>query len=125
MSWRWSDSVSPGKPEIKSSSDRHAGDAIAELEHQVALLARLDVAAHGREHAVRAVLEGMSMYGTTRPLRCLPVFSQPELCDGVDHGVGEVGGVGVHEADPAVDAGFGEGVGDGLRTAGGRDRMWC
>ncbi len=84
-----------GEAGDEGRADGDAGDALAQLEHQLALVRRRDIPAHRRQHAVRGVLE--------RDVDVLADMRQ--FGDRVDHLVGEVGRVGVHEPHPAVPAG--------------------
>ena len=81
-----------GEAGDEGGADRHTRNPLAEFVQQVFLLCAGDVAAHGLEHAVGDVLE--------RNVDVLDDVGQ--RCDGVDHRIGEVGGIDVHEAHPAA-----------------------
>ncbi len=79
-------------------ADGHPRDALAQAFDEVALVLRADIAAHGAQHVVARVLE-----------RDIDVLEDVgERRDGVDHLVGEGGGVGVHEAHPCLARALGD-----------------
>ena len=97
-----------GETGDEGGTERDAGDPVAEfLEKGFSLLAG-DFAAHGEEDFIVDVLEGH-----------VDVLDHvAALGKRFDHFIREAGGIGVHEADPALAGGFGNELVEGTEHAG-------